>query len=114
QNWLLTNTASGSSSWFYEDVATNLVAGRPYTGSVFLKSDGVPMSVAVVIWAIGGPNPEEVGQTWATIGSSWQRVSTELDVNYPGHTILRFQVYVGTVGPTLNVGLADLPDVPVD
>jgi len=106
--WLQTNTGSGSSSWFYQDVATNVVAGESYTGSLFLKSSGTPMTVAVVIWAIGGPNPTEVGQTIATVGSSWQQVSTDLDVRAPGHTTLRLQVYLGNPGQTLGVDLASL------
>jgi len=115
QNWLKTNTGSNASSWFAQDIATAAVPGRPYTGSIFLRSlTGGNISVAVVIWALGGPHPTEVGQTLATVGPSWQEFKTELDVTSPGHVELRFQVYVSTPGQTLGAAFATLPDVARD
>jgi len=53
------------------------------------------------VGVLGGPDPTEVAQTDAVVGTSWQSFTTELDVNNPGHTDLRLQVYIGTPGETL-------------
>lgn len=112
QDWLETNTASGSSSSFYEDIATDPVVGHCYTASMFLKSLGTePITVTVVIWALGGSGPVEAGVTTATVGTSWQQYAAVLDVTNPGHDDLRVQVYLSTAGQTLGADLASVPDV---
>jgi hypothetical protein len=114
RTWFQTTTGGGSSSSFYEDIATNPVAGHSYTASVFLRSvTGGPISVSVVIWALGG-SATEVGQTQATVGASWQRYSTVLDVGNSSHSDLRLQVYLSTAGQTLAADAASLPDVSID
>lgn len=115
QNWLETNTGSDNSSFFYEDLSTDPLVGHSYTGSVFLKSlSGAPISVAIVIWALGGPSPVEEGETTVTVGSTWQPYSAVLDVTDPGYSDLRMQVYVSTPGLTLGADFASLPDVAAD
>jgi len=114
RTWFQTTTGGGTSSSFYEDIATNPVAGHSYTASVFLRSvTGGPISVSVVIWALGG-SATEVGQTQATVGASWQQYSTVLDVGNSGHSDLRLQVYLATAGQTLAADAASLPDVSID
>ena len=114
RTWLQTTTGGGTSSSFYEDIATNPVAGHAYTASVFLRSvTGGPISVSLVIWALGG-SATEVGQTQATVGASWQQYSTVLDVANSGHSDLRLQVYLNTEGQTLAADAASLPDVSID
>jgi len=115
-DWLLTNTGGQQASSLWQDIATVPSPGRPYTASLMLQSvDGAPISVTLVLWALGGSAPVEAGQTQCTVSStksspSWQVCSTELDVGYSGHGFLRLQLYLDTAGPTLAVSGAQLPD----
>ena len=114
RTWFQTTTGSGASSSFYQDIATNLAAKHSYTATVFLRSlTGGPISVSLVLWALGG-SATEVGQTVATVGPSWQPYSTVLDVANPGHSDLRLQVYLASAGQTLAADAASLPDVSID
>jgi len=114
RTWFQTTTGGGTSSSFYEDIATNPVAGHSYTASVFLRSvTGGPISVSVVISALGG-SATEVGQTQVTVGASWQQYSTVLDVVNAGHSDLRLQVNLATAGQTLAADAASMPDVSID
>lgn len=109
-SWLQTNTGDLQISSLYQDIATFPEVGHSYTASVYLRSmTGGPIAVAVVLWALGGPTVE-MSQTDVTVGSTWQRYSTELDVTDSGHSDLRFQIYLGTPSQTLGVASAQLPD----
>jgi hypothetical protein len=114
QTWFQLTTGSGSSSSFYQDIATNPVAGHSYTASVFLRSvSGGPISASVALSAMGG-GATEMGQTQVTVGSSWQQYSTVLDVANSGHSDLRLQVNMNSSGQTLGADAASVPDVSID
>jgi len=105
------NSGSGASSSFFQDVAVAPVAGHSYAGSVYLRSPGgSPVSATLVVWALGGSAPTEVGQSQLTVsGSSWSLYSTIIDVARTGHQLLRFQIYVST-DQTIDVAGALLED----
>ena len=109
-NWLQTNTNGGSSSSVYQDLAGPIVVGHTYTAGALMESaSGGPISVTLVLWALGG-GATELGQTEITVGSSWHQYTTALDVADSGHTMFRLQIYVETSGQTLAIDGATLPD----
>jgi len=110
-NWLETNTGSGSSSSIYQDIDTTPVPGYAYQASLLMRSTtGGPIAATVVLWALGGSAPTEMSQTSVTVSSAWAQYSTELDVADSGHTLLRLQVFLETAGQTLAIGAVTLPD----
>jgi len=112
--WLQTNTAGAPSSSVYQDFSTDLVAGHSYTATMLLRSTGAPIPVSIVLWALGGSAPTEVGQTEATVGDAWASYHTVLDVADAGHTLLRLQVYLDSSSQTLALTNASLPDLAID
>ena len=105
QNYLETNSGTAAGPSVFQDVPAGPVPGHSYTASVLLRAPAAtPFSVSMVVWALGGSAPNEIGQTVFTVSSStWSRFSTTLDIGSSGHTFLRFQVYINT--PTQNLDL---------
>jgi hypothetical protein len=111
-NYLETNTGSaGSGGSVYQDVAISALPSHGYTASVYLRSpSGAPISVDLVLWALGSP-PVQVGKTSLTISStSWASSSVEVDIPTSAYIDLRLQIYVGTTGVNLDVDGANLAD----
>ena len=113
-HYLETNSGSSSSPSVYQDVGAAPTVGQSYEGSVLLRSpSSTPITVALVLWGLGG-SANEVGQTQITVSSStWTRYYTDIDVANPGHTDLRLQLYLGTAGTNVDVAGATLQDAGV-
>jgi len=103
-NYLETNATSSGGS-VYQDVPATPAPGHSYDAAVMLRSPGgVPVQVDLVLWALGGPSPTELGQSVVTVSSStWAPFATDVDVNGAGHNDLRLQVFVQTVGVNVDV-----------
>jgi hypothetical protein len=85
-----------------------LAAGQSYTFSVWLRSaTSEVISGSVQMWALGGAS-NEAGTTGFTVGPEWTLISAPVSIGVSGHTSLRAQVVVNTVGPALFMDAASL------
>jgi hypothetical protein len=82
--------------------------GESYSFSVWLRAaPGVnSVSGTVALWGLGGA--QESGATNFTVGSDWMLVTAPLDVQNPGHTSLRAEIYMQTTGANLDADGATL------
>ena len=112
-HYLEMNSGSSSSPSVYQDVSTTPVEGHSYQASVILRSpSSTPITVALVLWGLGG-SANEMGQTQITVSSSaWTRYYTDFDVAKPGHNDLRLQIYLGA-GTNLDIAGATIEDTGV-
>jgi surface antigen len=114
-------------SWFFEtntkqrggSIAQDLPyapgPGDRYEFSIWLRSaSGQAYSACPTIWALGTPNTP--AQQCATVGGTWQQVTTTLAIPHgtPAgqYSKLRVEVYEGT--PALNLDLDDASLIAVD
>jgi len=107
--WNWGNAGSGAS--ISQDVTTQPTSGEDYQGGLMMRSpSGTPMTVQLVLWALGGSSPNESGITTTTVSSTaWQPVGVTLHVGASGFTDLRLQVFLYTSG-NLDVDTASLTD----
>jgi hypothetical protein len=86
--------------------------GATYDASVQVRS-GTPdatVSGRLVIWGLGGTTENVVVPFVA--GPEWTLVSAQLVVKRAGHTSLRFEVFLDTVGSSLDMDDATMERVP--
>lgn len=64
------------------------------------------------LWACGlSGGTQEVGSTAFNVGQKWTLVTVPLDVENPGHTALRAEIYMGTTNANLDADGANLTAV---
>ncbi len=101
-----TSQAGGSVA---QDVTIAPQPGQSYSFSVWLRAaPGVnSVSGSVALWGLGGT--QENGSTSFTVGQEWTLVTAPLDVQNPGHTSLRAEIYMQTTGANFDADGATLP-----
>ncbi|HMK99726.1 MAG TPA: carbohydrate binding domain-containing protein [Acidimicrobiales bacterium] len=111
QTYLETNSGSSSAPNFYQDVDISPSPGQSYTTSILLRSPtSATITGTLVLWAVGGSSTE-MGQTSFSVSSpTWTPWYTDLDIGRAGHTFLRVQVYINTLGANLDADGATLQD----
>jgi hypothetical protein len=107
--WNWGNAGYGSS--ISQDVTTQPTNGEDYQAAMMLRSpSGTPITVQLVLWALGGSSADESGVTTTTVSStSWQPVGVTLHVGAGGFTDLRVQLYSYT-SANLDVDTTSLTD----
>ena len=100
-----TSQAGGSVA---QDVTIAPQPGQSYSFSVWLRAaPGVnSVSGSVALWGLGGT--QENGSTSFTVGQEWTLVTAPLDVQNPGHTSLRAEIYMQTTGANFDADGAQL------
>lgn len=80
--------------------------GQTYAGAIWLRAPAGDVTGRVVVWGLGGSNENYVQPF--TASTSWTQVTSNLLVRQPGHSQLRIQVYIDTIGRHLNLDNATL------
>src|SRR5436305_1040617 len=81
-----------------QDVSVSTQPGQSYSFSVWLRAapGASPVSGTLALWALGGIG--ESGSTGFTVGQSWTQVTAPLNIKNAGHTVLRAEIYMATIG----------------
>ncbi len=93
-NYLRSNLGGApSGASFYQDVATDTVAGQSFTGSIWVRADsGTAGPGTLAVWGLGGGGTESRSTNF-TATPEWQQVQVPLDTTV-AHSSLRLQVYL--------------------
>ena len=80
-------------------VSETPVAGSSYRATIYFRSTHSPSTQSfgqarLVIWALGGAQPEMAQTAWITGSEQWQQLSVGLTVADSGHQQLLLQVYL--------------------
>lgn len=112
QYYLAANAKTAGTS-IRQTVAHRLTVGRTYAGSIWLRSASstVPFTGKLVVWGLGGS--AEAASVPFSVGSNWTQIEADLPVKRTGHTSIRIQVYLGTLGSDIQLDSANLsPQTP--
>ena len=94
------NTATVAGS-VYQDLAIAAQVGQTYSLSMWVRSpSGAAITGNLVLWGLGGTN-ENVTVPF-TANGTWQLVNAPITMRYSGHTFMRAQVYMMTVGQNFD------------
>jgi hypothetical protein len=123
-HFLQANTGSaGAGASMWQDVPGTIVDGDSYRGAIDLRSASPgPVSVTVALWALnpsqadgaqaGEPGSEGASTAVTLDSGALTRVPVDLDVEEPGYTTLRLQVYLYTPGANVELDAAEVSQPP--
>jgi hypothetical protein len=100
--YLATNTATAGRS-LAQSISRETSVGDVFVAEIWVRSEnsGIAYDGTLALWALGGQT--EVSSRPFTADGTWQRVLVELPIVHDGHSTLKFEVYLGTTGSTLQV-----------
>jgi len=94
QNYLESNQGSaGPDSSVWQDMSVTLSGPSTYTATIWMRDNGGPTSVDLVLWGLGSPSGNVAGQTLIALSPTWTQYSVSVVLPNGGFNDLRLQVY---------------------
>lgn len=110
QSYLASNQGSaGPDSSVWQDMSVQLSGPSTYTATIWMRDAGAPTSVDLVLWGLGSPSGNVVGQAQITLTSAWTQYSVSVALPNGEFNDLRLQIYNQT-GSTFDITGATVLD----